>query len=150
MENNFSEPRLIDGNLSVDDRGKVSFVNGFDMTPVKRFYTVQNHKQGFIRAWHAHKKEGKYVTAVQGSAIIGAVKIDNWENPSKDSQIHRYVLSAKKPSVLFIPPGYANGFMTLSEDAILTFFSTSTLEESKGDDIRYEAYYWNPWIVVER
>ena len=45
---------------------------------------------------------------------------------------------------------FANGFKTLTPDAKLMFFSTSTLEESQGDDIRFDAYYWNPWDVVER
>jgi dTDP-4-dehydrorhamnose 3,5-epimerase len=60
------------------------------------------------------------------------------------------VLAAKKPSVLFIPAGYANGFMSLTADAQLMFFSTSTLEESKGDDIRYDARHWDIWKVEER
>jgi dTDP-4-dehydrorhamnose 3,5-epimerase len=120
------------------------------MRGVKRFYVVSNHKTEFIRAWHAHKKENKYVTVVNGVAIIAAVKIDNWDKPSKDSKIYRYVLSATKPTVLFIPKGYANGFMTLKKDTKLIYFSTATLDESRNDDIRYDAYYWNPWRVVER
>jgi hypothetical protein len=71
---------------------------------------VSNHRRGFIRAWHGHKKEGKYVFVPQGSAIVCAIKIDNWENPSKNLDIERYVLSDKSPSILRIPPGYANGF----------------------------------------
>jgi len=147
---NSAEPVLIEGNLAVDDRGEVRFVNNFDMKGVKRFYMVTNHRAGFIRAWHAHKKESKYVTVIDGAAIIGAVKIDNWDNPSKDEKVHRFVLSAKKPAVVFIPAGYANGFMTLTEDAKLMFFSTSSLDESKGDDFRYDAYHWNPWKIIER
>jgi len=144
------EPILIKGDLSTDDRGKVGFINDFDMGQVKRFYTVSNHKTQFIRAWHAHKKENKYVTVVNGSAIIAAVKIDNWDQPSKDLKIYRFTLSSEKPSVVFIPKGYANGFMTLSKDAKLIFFSTATIEESLGDDMRYDAYYWNPWQIIER
>lgn len=144
------EPQLIKGGLAVDDRGTVGFVNDFNFTDVKRFYTVENHKQGFVRAWHAHKKEAKYVMTVKGSAIIGAVKIDNWENPSKDLKINRFVLSEKNPSVLFIPAGYANGFMSLTEDAKLIFFSTSELKDSLNDDIRYDAHYWEAWQVEER
>ena len=145
-----SEPVLFQGDVFVDDRGSVGFVNDFDMAPVRRFYTVTNHEHGFVRAWHAHKKEEKYVTVVKGSAIVAAVRIDNWKEPSKDSKVYRHVLSAKKPAALFIPKGYANGFKTLTTDAKLMFFSTSSLEESQGDDIRYDAYYWNPWDVVER
>lgn len=145
-----SEPNLIKGSLSIDDRGQVSFVNGFNFAGVKRFYSVANHRQGFIRAWHAHKNEAKYVTVVKGAAIVCAVKIDNWENPSKDLPVQRFILSEKSPSVLFIPNGYANGFMNLKEDTQLMFFSTKTVEESQGDDFRYDAHYWDPWIVVER
>ena len=145
-----AEPKLFEGGLGVDDRGKVGFVNDFNFAGVKRFYWVTNHKAGFVRAWHAHRLEAKYVTVVQGSALIGAVEIDDWDNPSKDSKVWRYVLTEHKPSVLCIPAGYANGFMSLTEDAKLIYYSTSTLEETHGDDIRFDAYYWNPWEVIER
>ena len=144
------EPRLIKGGLAVDDRGKVSFVNDFDFKGVQRFYAVENHRSGFIRAWHAHKKEAKYVMVVKGAALIGAVEIDDWDNPSKDAAVHRHVLSGASPAVLYVPAGYANGFMSLTEDTKILFFSTSSLEESAGDDIRYDARHWDPWTIEER
>ena len=143
-------PRLIEGGLAIDDRGEVGFINGFNFDKVRRFYWVSNHKSGFIRAWHAHKREAKYVTVVQGAALIGAVEIDDWDKPSKDSKIWKYVLSDHKPSVFYIPAGYANGFMNLTEETKLLFFSTSDIEENKGDDFRFDARYWDPWQVVER
>jgi dTDP-4-dehydrorhamnose 3,5-epimerase-like enzyme len=148
--NNNTRPYLIDGGISIDDRGSVAFVNDFHFEGVKRFYIAANHKSGFVRAWHAHRKEAKYVMVVQGSAIVAAVYIDNWEKPSKSSEIFRYILSSQKPSVLFIPAGYANGFMSLTEDAKLVFYSTSTIEESRNDDIRYDSRYWDAWQVIER
>jgi len=146
----FDKPVVISGGLAVDDRGEVGFVNDFSFQGVKRFYMVSNHRAGFIRAWHGHRKEGKYVTAVVGSAIVGAVRIDNWESPSRELSVDRFVLSARKPSVLFIPPGYANGFMSLTDDLKLMFFSTSTLEESIADDIRFDSRLWDAWQVAER
>src|SRR5688500_9160597 len=97
------ELNLISGGLAVDDRGQVTFINDFDFAGVKRFYMVSNHRQGFVRAWHAHKKEAKYVLVVKGAAVIGAVPIDNWDKPSKKAEVQRHVLSEKKPSVLYIP-----------------------------------------------
>jgi dTDP-4-dehydrorhamnose 3,5-epimerase-like enzyme len=144
------KPHIFNGGLAVDDRGETAFVNEFNFEGVRRFYIISNHKAGFVRAWHAHKHEAKYVTAVSGEAIVGVVKIDNWEKPSKDLSVERYVISSKKPQVLYIPPGYANGFMSLTSDLKLIFFSTSTLQESVGDDIRYDARYWDIWDVVER
>lgn len=148
--NSAGEPYLIQGNVAADDRGCVSFVNGFDFAGVKRSYLISNYRAGFVRAWHAHRMEAKYAMVIQGAAIVAAVAIDDWQNPGKSLQIHRYVLSAVSPAVIFIPAGYANGFMSLTDDLKIMFFSTSTLEESRQDDVRYDARYWNPWDVIER
>ena len=134
---------LINGGVAVDDRGQLSFVNDFDFTDVKRFYMVENHEQGFIRAWHGHKKEGKYVYVPSGAILIGTVNLETEE-------VERFVLSSSKPQVLYIPPGYANGFMNLQDNTKVIFFSTSTLKESMGDDIRFEYDKWNIWNIERR
>lgn len=139
------QPRFIEGGIAVDERGLTSFVNGFDMSAVKRLYVVSNHTDGIVRAWHGHKQEAKYVVALKGSALVGAVEIDDWQEPSQSLLVQRFVLSARKPGVLFIPAGYANGFMSLTPDTQLMWFSTSTLEESLADDYRYPSAYWNIW-----
>ncbi|MEM2144978.1 MAG: dTDP-4-dehydrorhamnose 3,5-epimerase family protein [Candidatus Jordarchaeaceae archaeon] len=144
------EPRLIKGGIVVDDRGLISFVNDFDFHGVKRFYMVQNHCRGFIRAWHGHRLESKYVLVIKGSALVCAVAVDNWVNPSKDAKVWRFVLSEITPAVLYIPAGYANGAMSLTEDAKIIYFSNRTLEESLKDDIRFPFDYWNPWEVEKR
>lgn len=149
-------PILVEGSIAIDDRGLVSFVNGFDfagasmMPPVRRFYFVSNHQAGTVRAWHGHQREGKYVTAVSGTALVCIMPLECWPNPIAAGPIHRYVLSAAKSEVLYIPPSCANGWMSLTPDVKLMFFSTATLEESKTDDYRFPARYWNPWKVEER
>jgi dTDP-4-dehydrorhamnose 3,5-epimerase-like enzyme len=153
MPNQVSEtdrPALIRGGLAEDDRGELGFVNDFAFEGVKRFYTVSNYRQGFVRAWHAHRLEAKYVTAVCGAALVGVVPIDNWEHPSREARVERFVLSANKPSILYVPRGHANGFMSLTPDLKLMFFSTAALEESRGDDIRFDARHWDIWHVAER
>ena len=140
----------IPGGKAFDDRGSLSFINDLDISIFRRFYIVENHAQGFVRAWHGHKQEAKAVVVVAGAALVAAVKIDNWEKPSKDLDVKRVVLSAEKPGALFIPAGYANGFMTLTEGAKVMFLSTSTLDESAKDDFRFAANYWNPWQIEAR
>lgn len=129
---------LIDGGLSVDDRGVVTFVNDFDFKDVKRFYMVQNHSKGFVRAWHGHMIEAKYVLVVRGTILLGVVNYNDWHN-GKDVWPEKYILSDKKPQILYIPANYANGFKTLTDDAQVMFFSTTTMEESKDDDYRIDA-----------
>jgi len=143
-------PYMIEGGLAVDDRGTVSFANEFNLANVKRFYSVSNHRAGFIRAWHGRRREAQYITAVQGTSVVGAVRVDNWENPSKDLPVERFVLSEYKPSFLYIPAGFASGFMSLTAGAKLLFFSTATLEDSRADHVRFDAHYWDAWQVAER
>lgn len=141
---------ILIGDIFIDDRGYISYVNNFNFDGIKRFYMIENHQVGFIRAWHGHKYEGKYITVVDGSALIGAVKIDDWEFPSKNLEVKKIVLSSKKPSILYIPPGFANGIMTLTQSAKVIVYSTSTLEESKKDDYRFDSRYWDIWRIEER
>ena len=127
---------VLNGGVFVDDRGSIRFVNDFDFKGVKRFYQVENHERGFIRAWHGHKKEGKYVYVARGSAWVAGIEM------TEDGIAEKFVLSDKSPKILYIPPGYYNGFQTLEEDTIVQFFSTTTIEESQGDDYRkpYETF----------
>ena len=143
-------PTILPGGCAVDDRGELSFINGFPLSKFKRFYTVSNHSQGFIRACHGHMLESKVFFVLSGSILACAVKMSDKVSPDKNQVVERKVLSSKSPSGFFIPAGYANGFMSLTEDAQLMVFSNTTLGESQGDDYRFPFDYWNPWEVVPR
>jgi dTDP-4-dehydrorhamnose 3,5-epimerase len=138
-------PYLISGNVAFDERGKVSFVNDFTFSDVKRFYMIQNHENYFVRAWQGHQNEAKYFTVLQGKALICAVKIDNWNTPSKELSVEEFVLTEEKPAVLCLPKGYANGMMNLTKDTKIVVFATTTLTETNADNYRWEPMYWNPW-----
>ena len=146
-------PRIIKGDMAVDDRGCLVFANDFQFEGVKRFYIVHNHTRHFVRAWHGHQHEGKYVMAISGACIVAAIPLEQLSNPSRlpPANLFRTILSTQKPAVLWIPPGYANGFMSLTDDASLMYFSTATLDESKNDDLRFDkSIYEQIWTVIER
>ena len=128
---------IIDGGLATDDRGTLRFVNDFDFAGIKRFYQVENHRAGFVRAWHGHDKEAKYVYVAKGSAMIATVPLDDMTK-GDITNIVTTVLSANKPQILCIPPGFCNGFKTLEDGTIIQFFSTKTLKESLDDDYRFD------------
>lgn len=144
------EIKLIDAEISIDDRGELMFCNNFDMSKIKRFYHISNFSTPFVRAWHGHKIEDKYILITKGSALAAAVEIDDWNKPSKSLEIKTFILNDKRPKLLFIPGGFAHGYKTLLPDTRIIVFSTVTLSESIKDDYRYEAYYWNPWTAKER
>lgn len=131
---------LIIGNSHIDERGTLRFINDFNLAGIKRFYQVENHRVGFIRAWHGHKKERKYMYVASGSAYVGVVDL-------KTEEIQKFVLSAEKPCILEIPGNTAHGFMNLSENTKIIFFSTATLKKSKKDDLRFPWDKWNIWDI---
>jgi dTDP-4-dehydrorhamnose 3,5-epimerase-like enzyme len=143
-------PDMITGGVAVDDRGRLGYVNGLDLAGMRRLYVVSNHRPGFVRAWHGHRREAKAVMVVAGIALVAAVEIDDWEHPSPDLPVHRWALSEDQPAVLTVPAGWANGAMTLTPGTRVMYWSTATLEESQVDDYRWPARYWDPWGVVER
>jgi dTDP-4-dehydrorhamnose 3,5-epimerase-like enzyme len=142
--------KIIEADVATDDRGELMFSNKFNMSEIKRFYQITNFKTPFVRAWHGHKHENKYILVLKGVAMLAVVKIDNWKKPNKKLKIQKFVLNDKKPKLLFIPGGHAHGFKTLQSDTRLIVFSTSSINESKKDDYRFQVNYWNPWKVTER
>lgn len=137
--------QIFHGESFVDDRGIVSFINELNLAKWKRCYFVENHKIGFVRAWHGHKFESKLIIPINGITQVSAVCIGDWENPDKMLEPASHYLSSSKPAALYIPSGYANGFKSLTENSKLLIFSSSSLEDSIQDDYRYEWDYWNCW-----
>ena len=129
---------------SKDERGRVTFVNDFDMTEVKRSYVVTNTLLKTVRAWHGHVSEKKWITVQKGEFLVCIVKVDSFENPNQTTEVKEYVLNAEN-SVLFIPGGYANGAMNLTDENEIRYFSSASLKESSNDDFRIDAQFWNPW-----
>jgi dTDP-4-dehydrorhamnose 3,5-epimerase len=152
MPTDSNKPKLIEGGVAVDDRGRVSFANDFGFDGIKRFYMIENFSTGTIRAWHGHRREAKYVLVVSGAALVAAVVLDNLKKPNKKNFVSRFVLSEFKPSLIYIPPGYANGFKALAANTKIIFFSTATVEGSKDDDYRFPYDYWGKrvWEVENR
>jgi dTDP-4-dehydrorhamnose 3,5-epimerase-like enzyme len=139
------KPQIIAGNTSKDARGAVKFFNDFTFKEVKRFYEVK-HTGKIPRAFHGHIKEAKYVYVESGSILFCVVRLDDNVNPSKKNKVKKFILSADDPKILYVPPGYANGFKPLEKNTKVLFFSTATLEQSKNDDFRLPFDYWGKKI----
>ena len=144
------EPKLITGNRIFDNRGSVRFSNNLIFKNIRRFYTVHNYQKNFIRAWHGHFKEEKFIGCIKGTFQISAVKINNKNKPNKKNRIFSYFLNQSNKDSVYIPKGFANGSMSLEDNSELLIFSTSKVEDSLKDDYRFDPKYWNPWIINER
>lgn len=133
---------LYEGGISFDKRGSVSYNNNLTFKKIKRFYIVQNKTNNFVRAWHGHKKEAKYILCIKGKVKVSAVRIKDFKKPKKNSKIYSWIINDKKPSVVFIPPGFANGTKSLLKGTKIFVLSNSTLKDSSKDDFRFKENFW--------
>lgn len=147
-----NKPCFIGVDNSSDDRGNISFSNNFNFleNKIKRFYKISNHNINFIRAWHGHKKERKFILLISGSLKICTVKIDNWKKPNKNLKIDTFYIDEKNNNILSIPEGYAHGTQNLDFGTQFVVFSTHSLKESLKDDYRFEWNYWGDWEIRYR
>tara|TARA_B100001939_G_scaffold132877_1_gene115429 strand:+ start:14748 stop:15206 length:459 start_codon:yes stop_codon:yes gene_type:complete len=143
--NSIAEPLYLEKGFAEDHRGSLEFYNDLKLDEFRRFYIVNNPKAGTVRAWHGHKIEAKLVKVLRGEFVVCTVKVDNWESPNKEIQPTRFTLD-QDSGIVYIPPGYANGAINLLDESSIMYFSSLTLEDSKNDDYRFDAQYWNPWI----
>lgn len=136
------EIRIIEGGTYTDDRGTITFVNEFDMTPIKRFYVIEHSHLSTIRGWRAHKIEQRWFNVIDGIFSIRLVKIDNWASPNKYAEVIEYVLSSGKEEILHVPAGYASCIQAKERNSKIMIFADFGIENSKMDDYLYPKDYF--------
>ncbi|MFB9108000.1 WxcM-like domain-containing protein [Flavobacterium gyeonganense] len=136
------EAKVIQGGNFSDHRGTISYVNDFSFKNIERFYIISNSDENPIRAWQGHKLDAKNFYCINGAFKIHFVKIDNWENPSKDLQVETIIMNTEESKIVHIPAGYANAIESLEAGSKLMSFSTLPLAAVAEDDVRYASDYW--------
>ncbi len=139
------KPILLIGDRYTDNRGTICFVNEFDLSSVKRMYSITHPDKKIIRAWQGHQQESKWFKCIKGSFVVAWKKIDNFSNPSPLPKPEYVILKSSDPAILFIPPGYANGLKALEDNSEIMVFSDYFLRESLDDKIRFNKDLWLDW-----
>ena len=120
----------------MDARGVLRFCNDFDMTGIKRFYTITNSAEQPFRGWIGHKKETKWFFPVKGKTeVVVEPMADFNAEMQRRGEAERFVLKAEEPKVLKVPPG--NWFFIEQHDgAEVMVFSDCKIGECENDDLR--------------
>ncbi len=127
-----------------DDRGW--FMESYNEDTFNRhnlnFLFVQDNlsfsKAGVIRGLHFQRKpfeQGKLVKVIQGKVLDVAVDIRP-ESPTF-GQHYKVILTAEMQNMLFIPEGFAHGFLALS-DAYLFYKCTKTYSREYDTGIAFD------------
>jgi dTDP-4-dehydrorhamnose 3,5-epimerase len=114
---------LIQPTVFSDDRGsflEMRHDKKFDEAGIKTTFVQDNFsysKLGVLRGLHYQIKnpQGKLVRALSGK--IFDVAVDMRKNSATFGQYTSEILSEENKCALWIPPGFAHGFYTLSEGA---------------------------------
>ena len=135
-------PQSLKGKKHEDERGIITFNNDFDASQIKRIYTIENHSVDFIRGWQGHKIEQRWFAAMKGKFEISVIKVDNFENPSKNLTVNTYELSDESLTYLHIPAGHITSIQALENESKLLVLADFGLGEVQ-DEYRYPLDYFN-------
>jgi dTDP-4-dehydrorhamnose 3,5-epimerase-like enzyme len=127
------KPNFIFGGCHKDDRGCVKFNNDFNMSFIKRMYTIENNSSNSIRGWQGHKIEQRWFIASMGSFQIDVKSILAFENEDSFQEILSFKLLSTSLDVLHIPPGYVTCIHSLEKNAQLLAFSDFELGDVKDE-----------------
>tara|TARA_B100001758_G_scaffold232542_1_gene229955 strand:- start:1767 stop:2192 length:426 start_codon:yes stop_codon:yes gene_type:complete len=134
-------PHIINGDIFNDRRGKVFSCNDFDMSNVKRIYSIENFDSNFIRGWKGHKIETRWFFATKGSIIIQTVAISDLENKKIPYNISTFKLTENNLDILKVPPGHATSIKQFSNGDRICVFADYRLNDSGDEDLRWELNY---------
>tara|TARA_R110002051_G_scaffold325568_1_gene428964 strand:- start:14574 stop:14990 length:417 start_codon:yes stop_codon:yes gene_type:complete len=134
-------PKLILGDSHQDDRGTLKFNNDFDATLVKRVYSIENADTVLVRGWQGHRVEQRWFTAVLGKFKIELIKVDDWENPTKELNKTIFELSDENADILYVPKGYISSLQAMTEASKLLAMSDYKLNEIQ-DEYKFSSDYF--------
>jgi len=140
-----------------DERG--AFVKTFNEETFKHlglvsefresFYSVS--KKGVIRGMHFQLPPAahvKLVYVIHGKIVD--VVADIRKNSPTYGQYKAIELSSDAPCSLYIPIGFAHGFETISEDAIVVYMTTTVHNPKYDSGIRWDSfgYKWSTKMPI--
>jgi dTDP-4-dehydrorhamnose 3,5-epimerase len=85
---------------------------------------ISNSRQHSLRGMHFQNPtpQGKLVWVARGT--VWDVMLDIRRSSPTFKQWHAITLTAEQPTQIYIPPGFAHGFVTLSDDAVFCYKCT--------------------------
>lgn len=134
---------ILEPRVYLDERGL--FLESFNAArfaeaglPVN--FVQDNHsrsKRGVLRGLHyqMNRPQGKLVTVVHGEVFDVAVDIRR--GSPTFGKWHGMILNETKPTLLWIPPGFAHGFCVLSDEADFLYKCTDFYSPADERAIRW-------------
>ena len=142
----FKDLLIIEGLSHKDNRGHLREILSEKIIKKKfKFFITSNSKNNVLRGLHFQKKkpQGKYISVLKGK--IFDVTVDLRRRSKTFGKSFSIILSDKNYKSLYIPPGFAHGFLTLDKENIVTYSCTEY--RSVGNE--YGLNYNDPFLKIK-
>ena len=141
---NIDEVKIIEPKICSDSRGyffEAFQSNIFNDNGITETFVQDNEvqsKQGVLRGLHYQlkKPQGKLVRVITGSIIDVAVDV-RLGSPTF-SQYQLVKLTAENRKMFYIPPGFAHGYLVLSNNSIVIYKCTNTYDPDDEYGIKWD------------
>lgn len=145
IDTNIAEVKIIEPKVFGDDRG--FFLETFhaaryaELAGIDLAFVQDNHSRsakGVLRGLHFQKTkpQGKLVRVVSGEVFDVAVDIRR--NSSTFGQWEGVILSEQNKRQFWVPPGFAHGFVVLSDTADFEYKCTDYYDPADEGSIRWD------------
>ena len=139
----FKDIKLIKPKVFEDERGfflEVFNTEEFKKLGIDEFFVQDNHsksKRGVLRGLHFQTKhsQGKLVRVIKGA--IYDVVVDIRKNSSTYGEWYGVELDSKDRKMLYIPKGFAHGFLTLEDETEIEYKCTDIYAPQYDSGIMY-------------
>lgn len=107
--------------------------NGIDLSPYEELRSLS--KKGVIRGLHFQHKhmQDKLVSVVRGS--VYDIALDIRKNSPTFGQWRGFLLTAENREMLYIPKGFAHGFLSLEDDTLFSYLCGDRYDPDSEDGI---------------
>ena len=137
------ESTKIDGLLRVrldvreDDRGflyeVIHCIDRFVPNFLGQVYVVGDPVRGTVRAFHKHVILHDWFCIISGSAKFAFV---DYHSEAQPIAIDSFVISARRPTLIVVPPGIYHGWMSLEDNTTLLSVASEIYDREKPDEVR--------------
>lgn len=126
LKTRFKDFKVIENNFFSDNRGYLREVLIEKKINKKFVFNILSFsKKNVIRGLHLQLRnpQGKYVSVFKGKILD--IALDLRKNSKTFGQYFSIILSAKNRKSVFIPPGFAHGFLTMEKENLVNYSCTN-------------------------
>ena len=138
IKNKFHNLLIIKGELHEDNRGYLREIYLEKLIKKKfKFQIVNKSSKNILRGLHIQSKnsQAKFITVIKGR--IFDVAVDLRKKSKTYRKVYTSILSEKNSKSIFIPAGFAHGFLSLDKENFIVYSCSHYRNEKSELTINY-------------